>query len=170
MANVAVAVVAGAAGAIAGKVMANGKGGKGDDEADSRVDLANLTDGNPFKLEEEAVQPGRPMIDNKIQPVGLTQEEDDPLAILAQSDSESDEQGLKPFNRNTELKSTPGDGDGPDFAAFGDDGPLGRTLLKWSECVCQPLSRIRNPAVCRNQRLAFRSARTQIGTFGDGTS
>lgn len=96
---------------------------KGDDEADSRVDLANLTDGNPFKLEEEAVQPGRPMIDNKIQPVGLTQEEDDPLAILAQSDSESDEQGLKPFNRNTELKSTPGDGDGPDFAAFGDDDP-----------------------------------------------
>ena len=37
MANVAVAVVAGAAGAIAGKVMANGKGGKGDDEA---VDFA----------------------------------------------------------------------------------------------------------------------------------
>ena len=32
MANVAVAVVAGAAGAIAGKVMSNGKGGKGDDE------------------------------------------------------------------------------------------------------------------------------------------
>ena len=32
MANVAVAVVAGAAGAIAGKVMSNGKGGRGGDE------------------------------------------------------------------------------------------------------------------------------------------
>lgn len=93
------------------------------DSVDTGVDLANLTDGNPFQLEEKAVQSGQPIMDRKIQPVGLTQEGDtDPLAILA-AEGADNEPELEPFSRDTELKSTPAD-DGPEFAAFGaDDDP-----------------------------------------------